>query len=114
MVTFDLPSGSGPPKGGYFPCCVKQAVDGSDRDQLIQCLAAYRIIPVKNPWAETGYGKKVAYFQRRGDTKPGSSSHVSGSETQKRMLDLLGIDSTENIEPAREEIKNHPDWGEKA
>ncbi|WP_408960551.1 hypothetical protein [Natrinema sp. 74] len=102
MVTFDRP-----PEIDNFSYCVKKALENQNRKQLIKCLAEYRIVPVKNQWANTEYGRSEANFERRGDEK-------SDIPTQSLMFDLLGVNEPEDVKPVREKIRNHPAWGQDA
>lgn len=104
MTAFDLNPGT-----NRFEQCVGSALDSKSRSQLILCLAKYRVIPKRNPWQTTGYGKTVAYFQGIGNESADISDGV-----RDLMVSLLGIDDESDIEAVREEIKDHPDWGKQA
>lgn len=104
MVTFDLPSGP-----GNFELCVRKAVEQNNRRKLMKCLAAHRVVPVKNQWSETSLGKTIANFERRGNPKP-----KIPDGTRDVMIKVLEIEKGVDIEHARRKIKNQPEWGEEA
>lgn len=84
------------------------------RDGLVRIFAEYKIVPKKIPMASTGYSKSDYILERRGDKKPGGNKHAVGPKTRKTLIKQLGIDSDEDCERVREEIKDHPRWGRKA
>lgn len=104
MTGFNLSTGP-----GNFEFCVNDAIEQNNREKLMRCLAAHRIVPVKNQWSGTSFGKTVAYFERRGDPKPRITDG-----TQDRMIDVLGIENNHDIERVRKRIKNQPEWGDEA
>ncbi len=104
MTAFDLPSGT-----NNFDVCVMNALESSDRESLIECLAAYRVVPVKNNFAGTPFQKAIAKLERRGDTKPNITNG-----TRNSILSVLGITEEHQIEQVREKIKHQPNWGEQA
>lgn len=88
-------------------------VNTETRVQLIRVLAAYRIVPKKNPMAGTEESKSDYILERRGG-KVGSNTHAVGTQTRKSIIKKLGIDSDTQCERIREKIKNHPQWGNEA
>ncbi|MFC7164753.1 hypothetical protein [Halospeciosus flavus] len=108
MAGFDLSSGSG---SNQFLFDVKEALNTSDRQKLVKCLAEYKVVPVKNQWRKSEFGQSVGNFERRGP-KVGGNNHAFGQKTRQSVLSLLGIDEEEDVEPVREEIKSHPNWGD--
>lgn len=104
MPAFDLPS-----EAENFEFCVKDALEQNNREKLMKCLAAYRVVPVKNQWSDTSFGKAIANFERRGDPKPRITEG-----TRDLMIDVLGIEEKHDIERTRRRIKNQPEWGNKA
>ena len=88
-------------------------VDSGKKEDMIRTLAEYCIVPKKNAWRVTSFGKSNYTLERRGNTKPGSKSHAVGTQTRKSIIKTLEITSDEECEEVREEIKNHPMWGAK-
>jgi hypothetical protein len=87
-------------------------VNGANgRDDLIEVFARYKVVPKKNPMSGSGMAKSDYILERRGEEKPGGNSHAVGTETMKKLIKRLGIDSDSSCERVREEIKNHPRWG---
>jgi hypothetical protein len=93
---------------------VLDVTDAKDRDDLIQVFAEYKIVPKRNPHANSDIAKSQYIFERRGNPKPGSKKHPFGTKTRKKKISEIGITSDEECERVREEIKNHPNWGDKA
>lgn len=85
-------------------------VNANNREELVRVLAEYRVVPKKNPMADSEHGKTDYTFERRGK-KVGSKSHAFGTQSQKSIINKLGIDSDVKCEKVREEIKSHPRWG---
>lgn len=107
MAGFDLSSGSG---SNQFVFRAKEALNASDRQKMVRCLAEYKIVPVKNQWRTTDLGKTIANFERRGP-KVGGNNHAFGEKTRRSVLTLLDIDEDDDVATVREEIKSHPKWG---
>ena len=104
MTAFDLPSG---PED--FELCVKDAIEQNNREKLVECLASHRVVPVKNQWDGTRFGKTIANFERRGNPKPRITEG-----TRDLMIDALGIEEDRHVERVRTKIKDHPSWGNNA
>jgi hypothetical protein len=95
--------------GGGFAIDV---VNADSREELIQVFAEYRVVPEKNPMAGSSVSKSDYILKRRGG-KVGGNKHAVGTETRKSLIQKLGINSDAECERVREEIKNHPHWGNK-
>lgn len=93
--------------GGGFAMAV---VNADSRDALVRVLAAYKVVPKRNPMAGSGVAKSDYILERRGQ-KVGSAKHAVGTQTRKALIEKLGIDSDATCEQVRAEIKAHPHWG---
>jgi len=111
MTAFNLNrNNSSNENSGEFVFCVKDALETSNRGKLTRCLAEYKIVPVKNAWRNSSFGKSIANFERRGP-KVGGNKHAFSTGVTRSVLSLLEISETEDIKKVREEIKAHPRWG---
>jgi len=89
---------------------VKAAIDHG-REDLVEVLAEHHLLPtaVERPGeAETGLlGRPRAptiRFERDG------SAGAIDRQTTVQVVDVLGLDSTDACEAARDEIRSHPAW----
>ena len=94
--------------GGGF---TMEVVNADDRDELIRVFTKYKVVAKKNPMTGSGIPKSDHMLEPRADEKPRGNKHAVGTQTRESLIRKLGIDSDAECDRVREEIENHPQWG---
>ncbi|MDZ7849560.1 MAG: hypothetical protein U5K70_01665 [Halodesulfurarchaeum sp.] len=83
------------------------------RDALIEVLAQYRAVPKVDEDVEVSSllgGRTNTEFKL---SEPGDVE-TTDRQTRQEVLEVLGVDDEDDLEPVQEAIKNHDAWGELA
>lgn len=89
---------------------VKTALQG-DRDELIRVLAEHRLLPTV---VDRGGGSSLLSNSTSPTITLEAQSEATGTvdrQTTVRVVDELGLDSTDACESVAEEIRAHDAWG---
>lgn len=87
------------------------------RDEVVRVLAAYRVLPetvaVETSGSNLLGGSRTPdfAFERQSESE---SEHVADRQTRARIVDALGLQSEDDCDAVRDEIRSHDAWGERA
>ncbi|AOW80926.1 hypothetical protein HTSR_1757 [Halodesulfurarchaeum formicicum] len=84
----------------------------TSREDLIEVLAQYQAVPVVDDGQEVSSllgGRTNTEFKLE---EPGGVE-TTDRQTRQEVLEHLGVEDEQDLEPVQEEIKNHQAWGEK-
>ncbi|MDR5656479.1 MAG: hypothetical protein ACQEQJ_05140 [Halobacteriota archaeon] len=90
---------------------LRTAMEAS-REDLIEVLAQYQAVPVVDDGQEVSSllgGRTNTEFKLE---EPGGVE-TTDRQTRQEVLEHLGVEDEQDLEPVQEEIKNHQAWGEK-
>jgi hypothetical protein len=88
---------------------VKRAIEG-ERADVIRVLAEHRILPTVVERAESGSSLLGRSTPTVGLEPQADDSGTIDRQTTRKVVDTLGVDSEEDCESVREEIRDHSAW----
>jgi hypothetical protein len=88
---------------------VREAIDNG-RDETVAVLASHHVVPAEESGQQTadlGLGGGPAFELEKTDAE---STHTLDRQTEKLVLDALGIDDLDACEDTASEIRGHANW----